>query len=495
MSPGPTQPPTPRRRWPALAVAALLVAAAVGGGLWAWRWQAPVPADLPDTVELDALRAALAPDPAMPLDAAHTDVVLVAACTLRRDRLEPYGHPGPTSPFLRLLADQGVVFEHNFSQAPWTRPAMGAIMTGRWPRALRLDNPGRSSTFEMVVGDEHTLLAEVLAGAGYRAVGSVANPNLKAMFGFAQGFDEYREPEGTYRENPYIPRSMDVVDDVLEMAAATPADQRLYARLVVLDGHKRRKYLPRYRKLFHSGMDDVDDYDAALRTIDGQLARLYVGLKALRPNLLFVLAADHGEGLDLPEHHGPEHGNHVYRSTVETPLLYQHPALPRPGRRVGGLGMNVDIHPTVLDLLGIPLDHPVDGRSQAAAVRGEVDEASHEVVFAETFFRQVHRSTAFDGEHQLVRDYAKGRLDGRRTDRLYAASDPGATVDVKADHPEATTALAMALDAWELHVKALSEAAVDAAPREVDAGTRKMLEELGYVEVEDGEGDPPDAEP
>ncbi len=474
-----------------LLLVSLLLLLVLGGAGAAWHWLRPVPPEAPDTVAAAALDAALAPAAALPLTAADTDVLVIAVCTLRRDRLEPYGHDGPTSPFLDELGRTGVVFEHNFSQAPWTRPAMGALFTGRWPRVLGLDLRGKGDNFDMVIEASHTLLAERLKTAGYATLGSVANPNLKEVFGFRQGFDQYSEPAGTYRDKPHIPSSHEVVDDILEMVDGLGPDQRFYARAVVLDGHVRRRWDARYRKLFgnrlaQSGVErDVADYDAALRTIDAQLARLVTTLRARNPNLLVVLAADHGEGLKTPEHHGREHGNFVYRSTVETPLIVHHPALPDPGRRVAGLSMNVDVVPTILALLGLPAPDAVDGRSQAAAVLGRSTAPVHTAVFAETFFRKVHLSTVFDGDHQLIRRYVSDHPDANHLDRLYTAADADAHTAIQAQAPDETRALAAVLDAWEALQDQHEAASAGEETGTVDSATRKMLQDLGYIEEDE----------
>jgi arylsulfatase A-like enzyme len=475
----------------------VLLVAAIGA---AWHFLRPVPYEVPDTVAPAELEQALRAQPDLPLSAQETDVLVIAGCTVRRDRLEPYGHPLPTTPFLDQLAATGVLFEHNFSQAPWTRPAMGAIFSGRWPRVLGLDPPGRGDNFDMVVEAEHVLLAEMLKDAGYATIGSVANPNLKEVFGFRQGFDDYREPDGIYRERPTIPTSHDIVDDILEMAAAVPADQRLYARAVVLDGHVRRRYDAHYLRHFtgqhrDSRIDrDLARYDAALRTIDAQLARLIVELRKTRPNLLVVFAADHGEGLRLPESHGREHGNHVFRSTVETPLIVHHPALPSRGLRISELSMNVDIVPTVLELLGLEPPGPVDGRSQAPAILGGDHEPVHEVIFAETFFRRVHKSTAFDGRHQLIRIYNSDRSATAYTDALFSVDDPAAAEPLNTDMPASMRTLAAQLTAWETLLASLAGDAAKEERGEVDPATRQMLRDLGYLEdtpgIEDTEDTP-----
>lgn len=451
--------------------------------VYAWAVWRPVERDHPDTVLEADLNAALEADLTLPLDAAHTDVVVVAVCTLRRDRMGMYGHTQPTTPFLDRLADRGVVFDEHFTQAPWTRPAMGSIFTGKWPRELKLDDPNQGRGFKAVILDEHTLLAEHLGEAGYTAVGAVANPNLKQQFGFAQGFDTYSEPAGTYKERPHIPSSEEIVDDVLAMAANVPSSQRLYARVNVLDTHLPHKYSLRYPKLFDVPNERLQNYDAALRTIDAELARLFTELRAQRPNVLFMLVADHGEGLYLPHHHGPEHGNYVYRTTTQTPWLAYHPALEEGGRRIAGRSMNVDVVPTVLDLLGLTVPSDIDGASQSAAIRGDTDRASHAFAYSETFFRKRHLSTIYDGDHQLIRTYAVPTEEGPFVDALYADADWQADTNVFDTSPEAAVRLRDALTEWEASVMAQSQDAPDPGEEaEVDDATDQMLRDLGYVD-------------
>jgi arylsulfatase A-like enzyme len=453
-------------------------AALLLGLLLACTPDAPTPAATP-TAPPASIEATLARDPALPLDAAHTDVLLLNLCTVRKDRLGLYGHDRPTSPFLDALGAGGVTFETNFAQAPWTRPSMGALLTGRWPRALHLDDRGPENTTSNVLAQGHLTLAERLATHGHATAGVVGNPHLRAEFGFDQGFQAYRMPgEGGWAKK--TPEARRIVKTALGMAERVPLDQRLYLQVNALDAHLPIRPRPDFLPLMQGGDPATRraEYDAALRALDTQLLLLVRRLRETRPNLLVVVATDHGEGLRLPEHHGPEHGNHVFRSTVETALVFWHPSLPEPGRRVGGLSQNIDVAPTILDLLGLPVDGDLDGRSQAAAVRGQRDAADNPVVFSETFFRTTHKSTAFDGRWQLVRTHDDAA--GTRTDALFAAADPGGTQDRAGSEPEAAAALAARLDAWEAEMRTL-EGLGQAETRAMDEGQLEMLEMLGYV--------------
>ncbi|MEL6349200.1 MAG: sulfatase-like hydrolase/transferase, partial [Myxococcota bacterium] len=441
----------------------------IGGGLW-WafdrRYRPPKPLDV------GSLDQALQMDSTMPLSFDDTDVVIAIICTFRRDRLSVYGHDRETTPFLDKLGAHGVVMDMHFSQAPWTRPSVGSIVTGRWPRALQVDLPGEGNPLEMVMGEEHTLLAEVFAERGYHTVGAIANPNALRRFGFAQGFSNYREPERAWAEGGTYLYDANLVEHVIDYADGLDDDERLYARLLMITTHTPRDVTDDDIAQFADGQPArLAEYDAAAYNLDLYLAELYTALKARRPNLLFVVAADHGEGLFFPRHHGPGHGNFLYQTALRVPWIVQHPSLPA-GRRVDGFTMNIDVHPTVLGLLGAAAAHRVDGRDQSAVIRGETDNTGHERVFAETFFRDVDKATLFERDYHLVKDYGSGSV------RQFRFKDWRASRAMKTSPRRVEQE--QALDAWRTEQSALVTAPGQTAP--LDENTRSQLEVMGYLE-------------
>jgi arylsulfatase A-like enzyme len=464
----------------------------VAGGLAAWFGSRSSNPSLPDGAAAGQVEHALAADPAMPLDAAHTDVVLVYVCTFRQDKLQPYGNRRPTSPFLDALSTHGVVFEHLFTQAPWTRPSTGALETGRWPGVLQLDDPEPTGFSNRAIADSFTTIAEVLHGNGYHTVGASANPNVSRTFGFAQGFDVHREPESLWREQAVIPPSgRDLVDGVVDEIANTPADQRVFARLMFIDTHAPRSPAARARRVLEKWQDGenaaplsgrVATYEAALRTLDGTLADLAIRARARRPNLLFVVIGDHGEGLRSPANHGQGHGNYLYRTTTEVPFLVFHPSLSKPGRRVHGLAQEVDLFPTLLELLGIPIPGDVDGQSLAPQVLGHSAETGEPFAYSETWFRKSHKSSILDAQLHLIRDWQKPGSDGAPSDELYDMGDRSERNSVLDEHPEDAARLRLELAAWEEKVRAEADAAgppkIVTPGRDIDA----QLKTLGYLD-------------
>jgi arylsulfatase A-like enzyme len=105
---------------------------------------------------------------------------------------------------------------------------------------------------------------------------------------------------------------------------------------------------------------EVDAYDGAIAYADHQLGRLLAGLAARRPgrDLLVFLTSDHGE--EFGEHGGFLHGAHLYRETIQVPLVLWQPGRVPAGRRVAQPVSNASIPATVLDLVnGNPERFPV----------------------------------------------------------------------------------------------------------------------------------------
>jgi tetratricopeptide (TPR) repeat protein len=103
---------------------------------------------------------------------------------------------------------------------------------------------------------------------------------------------------------------------------------------------------------------------------------------------LFVLAADHGEGLG--EHEEKTHGFFVYNSTLHVPLLVKIPGVaPRVIENNVSL---VDVMPTVLQALKISVPPDVQGRSVLGLIEGRAGKGSNDLppLYAETYLPLLH---------------------------------------------------------------------------------------------------------
>ena len=120
----------------------------------------------------------------------------------------------------------------------------------------------------------------------------------------------------------------------------------------------------------------VDNYDAAIAYIDGEVGKLLKSLKdrgAYDESLIIVLS-DHGESLYERDFWG--HGSKVYEETTQVPLIVKFPASLGLKGRVEGVVELAGVFPTLLDLFGQSVG--LDGKSwlPAVAARGHNDDLS-----------------------------------------------------------------------------------------------------------------------
>jgi tetratricopeptide (TPR) repeat protein len=115
----------------------------------------------------------------------------------------------------------------------------------------------------------------------------------------------------------------------------------------------------------------ISPYDAELEYVDQVLGRFQQALveSGWWERSLVVLLSDHGEGLG--DHQETDHGYFIYESTLHVPLIIHWPSgsvYPAVGRMPTGL---IDVAPTILDFLHLPVPASFEGRSQLGATKRE----------------------------------------------------------------------------------------------------------------------------
>lgn len=361
------------------ATVALAVALAVVGASMAW------------CATRDAVPQ-IAPPPA---NTPH--VVVVLACTVRADQTAPYGGPAHATPWMASVARAGARFTTTIAQAPWTRPGSTAVLTGRHPARVGIAEPAGGRN-DRALPDDVVTLAQRFHDAGYTTLGRTANSNLNPLYGFGRGFDAYDGTDRLWRQGMRKVEGVDLVDGLLEELDARHPDGPVYLQLTPIDAHKPSTVTPDEVARWWSGGIPwaVAEYHAMLARLDTALARLDDGLRArgMTPdNTLWVVVADHGEGLSWPAHHGPGHGNYLYTSAVHVPWLVRGPGV-GPGVVIDGLSAQVDVAPTLLGALGLPPLDVADGVDRSALLAHGGQTGADEV-FTETWFRDSERAARY----------------------------------------------------------------------------------------------------
>ena len=349
------------QRWPWFAAAAVVLLAYLSTFVefsWAIKDERP----LGGVEEIEGLR-----------DRDDVNVLFILIDTLRADHLGAWGYERATSPVLDDLANLGVRFDRQIAQSSWTKCSMASLWTGLYPARVGV------TRFDDVLSQEARMPAEILADAGFRTAGLFRNGWVESYFGFSQGFEVYAKPIGrpmapsVRRENPTIKEvgsDMDAVDGAIEFLRIY-GRERWFLYLHLMDLHE---YLyDEDTALFGTSYEDI--YDNAILRENLVIGKLMEHLMAEGhlEDTIIVIASDHGEAFSERGYEG--HARFVYKETTLVPLILSLPFKLDPGVVVPTVTRNVDIWPTVLDLLGLPPMENTDGESQRpailAAARGE----------------------------------------------------------------------------------------------------------------------------
>lgn len=127
--------------------------------------------------------------------AERPNIIYVTIDALRADHLGAYGYEKARTPNIDAFAAEGVLFEEMNSQASWTFPSFASQFTSMYPTDLNLsvDNKHISNMYTRFVDDKYVTMAEAVQAAGYRTQAIATNPWLRPEFGFAQGFDGFKQ--------------------------------------------------------------------------------------------------------------------------------------------------------------------------------------------------------------------------------------------------------------------------------------------------------------
>ena len=73
------------------------------------------------------------------------NILWICSDQQRFDSLGCYGNPFVETPNLDRLAQEGILFEHAYSQSPVCTPSRASFLTGRYPRTTRCRQTDKQS--------------------------------------------------------------------------------------------------------------------------------------------------------------------------------------------------------------------------------------------------------------------------------------------------------------------------------------------------------------
>jgi N-sulfoglucosamine sulfohydrolase len=287
--------------------------------------------------------------------------------------IQPYGFGVPT-PNLQKLAAEGVLFRQAFDAAPTCSPSRAALLTGHCPHEngmLGLAHRG----FSLNNYDEH--LIHWLKPYGYRS--TLIGVQHIAKDPKIIGYDEIVETKTTHaaavapaaarflRQAPKQPFFLTVgfFETHREFAAPGPREDVRFTEppVPVPDTPASRQ--------------DMAAFHATARVLDDGVGTVLEALAAagLAENTLVISTTDHGIAFPAMKCNLTVHGTSVY-------LIIRGPGGFRGGKTCDAMISQLDIYPTICELLNIEKPNWLEGRSLLPVLRGETQQL-HEEIFAE----------------------------------------------------------------------------------------------------------------
>ncbi len=336
------------------------------------------------------------------------------------------------TPHVDRLASEGMRFTDGYAANPVCSPTRYSIMTGKYPSRVDATDwftGRRSARFRPApLNDRMPLqeitLAESLRGAGYRTafLGKWHLGPTEEFWPEAQGFEinvgghDRGSPPGGYFSPFRNPRLADrepgehltarltdealhVLDELREepfllYLAFYTVHTPLQAPEELVEKYRRKaeategqpefveeeQVWPTDRPRRTRSLQRHATYAAMVETMDTSVGRVLDRLQelGLSDNTVVCFMSDNG-GLSTsegsPTSNLPLRGGKgwLYEGGVREPFLIKWPGVTAAGSQCSTPVMSIDFYPTILEIAGVPTEHPIDGVSLVPLLQGNGD--------------------------------------------------------------------------------------------------------------------------
>ncbi len=325
--------------------------------------------------------------------------------------IEPYGHAAPT-PNLMELARSGVLFRRAFCAAPTCSPSRAALLTGQSAHSAGMIGLAHRG-FALHDYEQH--LVHTLRGAGYRST----LVGVQHVAGDARtiGYDHIADVASN--------RAEAVAPAAAAFLASKPA-QPFFLDVGFFETH--REFPEGAEEDAEAGYclpfsvlpdtpevrEDIAAFKASARILDDAVGQVLDALETsgMAENTLVLYTTDHGPAFPGMKCSLTDHGMGVA-------LILRWQGMLAEGRVVDALVSQVDVFPTLCDILEIPRPGWLTGKSLLPVLQGTSVEVNDEV-FAEVTYHAAYepKRAVRTQRYKYIR-----RFDDRRTPVLPNCDD------------------------------------------------------------------------
>lgn len=436
------------------------------------------------------------------------NVILITIDSLRADHLGCYGYERETAPFLRRLADDGVLFTDAYSVGPLTRCSIPCILTGTYSSRFP-DNIIKIN----YLSEQRKTLAEIFKEAGYKTAGFHNNPHLSSEFNYNRGFDNFEDFEAYFYPILRLPREKGLhfiiknfrllFERVFYRMLYLPAKEinravlrfletykgnRLFLWFHYMDvhhpylNHKKWKGNRYARKLYKKMLERPDRlskdeinalialYDGEIDYIDFHIGELISRLKTagLYENPLIIITSDHGD--EFLDHGGFSHPPKLYEELIRVPLIIHFPQDKYKGGIIREPVSLLDLAPTMMDAAGIDINHDLHGENLIPIVENGMGYNERAIISE----YGIHLFSIRRGFYKLIYD------DRTKVRELYnLKTDPKETHNLAAEEVAIVTELEKLLFD---HISKIPKEQNREEKKIHDENIKRRLRALGYVD-------------
>ena len=463
---------------------------------------------------------------------APPNVLLITVDAMRPDHMSAYGYSRDTTPNIRQLAQEGILFRQAFANSCWTRASVASMFTSLYPSSHGVNDIGSGLPASL------TTLPETMKAGGYATGIFSANAFVSPVFGYGQGVDRfyYKEvsifnelilghmfrplrkyhpllaklyaqmEQGTFpfgRKADPKAQAPRVNAAFLEwvrglngrpffayfhyMEAHTPYSlPALYQQKFLGTGHgpvetreplnesfrpfAKAEPLPpdRYENL-------VSQYDGGIAYVDAGLGELFRQMKGmgLYDRTVILITADHGE--EFYDHEGWGHGKSLFEELIHVPLVARGPGFPA-GQVREEVVRHLDLLPTIVEIGGGQVPSAAAGTSWLARARDPKISSEPLPVYTEVYHGSSEAQAVRAEGFKLIRV----KVQSKQARMLFdLTSDPKERSPIDPDQHPMGPRLSRMLESFQSQAR---RRAVRPERVEVDQGTRDRLRSLGYVQ-------------
>lgn len=382
------------------------------------------------------------------------------------------------TPALDRLAREGLVFDQAYASAPNCAPTRACLMSGQYPprhgiyTVVDPRQPRGSPWHKLMAADSRAELssdvptmAEALQAGGYVTgffgMWNLGRGRTGPVTPGGQGFDTVVFPESLgFSKDAYFDDDGQYLSDRLTDAVlefiSTNRQRPFFAYLpdhaVHAPFQPKPDLLQKYTQKRAAQGDPRDDpaYAATVEAVDQNVGRIIAQLNqlGLTDNTLVIFTSDNG---GTRQYTPPLHGGkgELYEGGIRVPLVMAGAGVRQPGRRTAVPTASIDLYPTLLDLAGLPppADHPLDGISLAALLRGTASLPSRPLFWHFPCYvgPSPPASCIRLDDWKLLQFFE----DGGRTELYNLAADPGETENLAQASPQHAARLLQTLVTWQ----------------------------------------------